>query len=155
MGIEVPTSVRVYSKDFRELFIEVCTEVNRLASLYQDINRLRAIIDRSGGVAGESQGLLFFEVSGGGTSGTNGDFSVKTYTGNVFTVELVEDELRRSVIAESVNGYDLSVEENVPIQQPAVTLIADPLKSGTVVQCVDIDGAYVFASVMPRFSVVC
>ena len=155
MGIEVPSSVRVYSKDFRELFIEVCTEINRLSSLYQDINRLRAIVDRSGGAGGEAQELLFFEVSGGGNLGTNGDFQVKTYTGNVFTIALVEDELRRSVIGEGVQGYDLSVEENIPIQQPAVTLIADPLVQGTVVQCVDIGGAYVFASVMPRFSVVC
>jgi hypothetical protein len=156
MGIEVPTAVRVYSKDFRELFIEVCTEVNRLASLYQDISRLRAIVDRSGGGGAETQELLFFEVSGGnGNVTTNGDFQVKTYVGTVFTVSFVEGELRRSVIAEGATAYDLSVEENVPQKHPATTLIADPLASGTVVQCVDINGGYVFASIMPRFSVVC
>ena len=156
MGIEVPTAVRVYSKDFRELFIEVCTEVNRLASLYQDVNRLRAIVDRSGGAGdGVSQELLFFEIGSGGELTTNGDFEVKTYSGSVFTVSLVDGELRRSVIAQSATGYDLSVKENVPLQRPATTLTADPLESGTVVQCVNIGGGYVFASVMPRFSVVC
>lgn len=158
MGIEVPTNVKVLSADFKELFVEVCVEVNRLSNLYADINRLRAIVDRQGG--GKSSTLSttkFFRVTSGGTSQVVfDDIAAYEYQGTAFDVAwqgnqlVVQNEI-------SINAYDLAVNDNIPnTYPPGTNLVRDPLAEGTVVMCKELEGGYyVFSSVMPRFSVQC
>jgi hypothetical protein len=156
MGIEVPTNIKVLSNDFKELFADVCTEVNRLSNLYADLNRLRAIVDRSGGSASEVT-TKFFAVSSGGVIGTYGTLPAIKYTGSVFDVFEDGDGFSKFNVVEGVNGYDLSVVDNLPLVRPAgLSLARDPLEQGTVVLAKELNSTtYMFASVMPRLSVQC
>lgn len=157
MGIEVPTNFKVLSSDFKELFIEVCTEVNRLSNLYADINRLRAIVDRQSSGKAAASSVKFFRVASGGTSQVVfDDIATYEYQGTVFDVAwqgnqlVVQNEI-------SINAYDLAVNDNAPnTYPPSTNLSRDPLDEGTVVMCKELEGGYyVFSSVMPRFSVQC
>lgn len=157
MGIEVPINLKVLSSDFKELFTEVCTEINRLSNLYADISRLRAIVDRQAGGKSASSTVKFFRVGDGGTSQVVfDDIATYRYSGTVFDLAWQGNQL---VVQNEINidAYDLAVTENRPIVAPSsVNLSRDPLEEGTVVMCKELEGGYyVFSSVMPRFSVQC
>lgn len=160
MGIEVPSDVRIFSSDFKDLIFEICTEVNRLSQLTADINRVRAIVDRSGGIGdGIEQppnDVSFFQIASGGSDPVeNGDFFVREYNGSVFRVLLENDALVKEVIDDDATGYDLAIVQHDPIQHPATELITDPLESGMIVMCLPADSKWVFTSIMPRLSVIC
>ena len=156
MGIEVPTNFKVLSADFKELFIEACKEINRLSNLYADINRLRAIVDRTSQAASKQSDVAFFRIgSGGETVDTIGSIEARVYQGQGFDLSYDNDGF--SLVNEiSTTAYDLSVLQNNPQTHPATQLTPDPIESGTVVMCKVLDGGvYVFCSVMPRLSVLC
>lgn len=156
MGIEIPTNIKVLSPDFKELFTEVCTEVNRLSNLYADINRLRALVDRADPKQGGSSSVKFFEViSGGGSIVAFDDIAVYEYFGKVFDLVWQGGQLAKQNEIE-INAYDIAITENRPLSHPAGSLTRDPLEKGTRVMCKELDGGYyVFSSVMPRFTVTC
>lgn len=172
MSVETPNDINVLSRDFKRLFYEVCVEVNRLSNLYADLNRLRAIVDRSGSAQGSPARV--FEITGGGTEIQMDGFRAKEYTGVVFDLifgdppddgggdggaafRMGSQILKRSAEQDAV-GYDVYNKKNEPQEHPAKELIEDPLETGTMVLCTAVlnkENNYVFSSVLPRFSVVC
>ena len=171
MSVETPNDINVSSRDFKRLFYDVCIEVNRLSNLYADLNRLRAVVDRSGSAAGSPARI--FEITGGGTEIEMDGFRAKEYTGVVFDLVFGDPPdppkdggagfnrgtqiLKRSAEQDAV-GYDVYNKKNEPLEHPAKTLTEDPLEVGTMVLCTAVlnkENNYVFSSVLPRLSVEC
>lgn len=165
MGIQIPTRIRPFSRDFQEIFVTLAEEVNRLTSGYAELVKSNKQVFGGGGVAGDE--IVFFKITGdNGMDDHPSDNQPLIYTGEIIKYAGVSDthgddpefEFWAEVERETDSkGVDVRASQNLPIRMPITAEPeADKLSQGTIVMAQRLTTkTCIFSSVMPRLSVDC